>query len=171
MQTKEELLITIMKEGLEKLINNAKEAIATLNLPEQKLAALVQIHVITHGVNRLSALVTDTEIRALSGESREFIGKMRDEYESIWNDVLVEGVKTGVFEIEEIKFARFALLQMCTGVVHWYSPSGPAHIVEISLRFTNMALALVQAKRDGKLLTVTDLNLPGPNIYYQKIVG
>jgi AcrR family transcriptional regulator len=158
--TKEDLLLTIMRRGMDIHLGTAREIFVRLRSPEERLAALVQVHVVIHGTWQLSALVGDTEFRTLSGEHREMVGRMRDEYESFWREVLAEGASLGAFEIEDPKLSAFALLEMCTGVVHWYSAEGSLPITEIAESFTDMALSLVRATRDGEQLRAVDLNLP-----------
>jgi AcrR family transcriptional regulator len=159
--TKEDLLLTLMRRGMERLLEATGEMTPQLRKPEQKLVALVRLHVVVHGVHQLSAIVNDTELRALSEEHRASIVGKRDEYEAYWRVALADGISRGVFSVEDPKMAAFALLQMCTGVAHWYSPDGELPIGRIGIRFADMALALAGAKRDGKQLRVTDLKLPG----------
>jgi 2-(1,2-epoxy-1,2-dihydrophenyl)acetyl-CoA isomerase len=160
--TKEELLMELMERGIRKLLGSARETIPTLRTPEQKLAALVQLHVVSHGTHKLLHTVNDTEFRTLSGANYELIRGKRDEYEALWREVVTEGASRGVFSVDDPKLATFALLQMCTGVTRWYSPDGPLSIVDIATRFVDMALSLVGAERDGKRLRAADLELPGP---------
>jgi len=167
-KNKEDFLLSIMKKGLHPLINNAKDILSHYENPEQRITALVQMHVMAHGVNRLSALVIDTEFRALHGENKVLIKNLRKEYEHIWTSVIKEGKEEGTFLFDEdIKLTTFALLEMCTGVVHWYSPSGSLSLVEISENFANVALRLLGAKRNGQLITFKDLDLPSPTQYYE----
>ncbi|RAT94119.1 TetR/AcrR family transcriptional regulator [Brevibacillus sp. Leaf182] len=168
MKTKEDLLVAIMQEGLQTLLGNAKEVLAELEAPEQQLAVFVQLHVTSHAIDKLTALVVDTEFRALTGNTRVEIARLRSEYELLLQRILTGGLEGGVFTIENTKLAVLALLQMCTGVAHWYSPDGPNSLEEISLNFSDMALALVQAKRNGQQLTVSDLDLPKPARFFMK---
>jgi AcrR family transcriptional regulator len=166
-KNKEDFLLSIMKKGLEPLINNSKDILKTNETTEQRIAALVQMHVMAHGVNRLSALVIDTEFRALHGENKDFIKKLRKEYEQIWLEVIKEGKDQGTFcFVEDIKLTTYAILEMCTGVVHWYSPNGDIPLTDICKNFANISLRILGAMRDGKQVSVGDLNLPSPTKYY-----
>jgi len=149
-----------MERGISRLLRGAGETMSGLGTPEQKLAALVRMHVVSHGTHRMLHVVNDTEFRALGGVHREVIGGKRDEYEAIWRGVVSEGISAGVFAVDDPRLAGFALLQMCTGVAHWYSPEGPLSIVGIADQFADMALSLVGARRDGKTLRTADLDLP-----------
>jgi AcrR family transcriptional regulator len=167
-KNKEDFLLSIMERGLKPLLHNAKDILSHYETPEQRIAALVQMHVMAHGVNRLSALVIDTEFRALHGENKDAIRILRKEYEQIWQTVIKEGKEEGTFLFsEDSKLTTFALLEMCTGVVHWYSPKGNLSLIEISNNFANIALRLLGAVQNGNPLTVQTLDLPSPTQYYE----
>jgi AcrR family transcriptional regulator len=157
--SKEELLLALMERGLERLDAGARRALGELERPEERLAALAYLHVLSHGRRRLLHVVNDTELRALGGEHRARIGARRDAYEARWRGVLREGRLEGVFRVEDVRLAGFALLQMCTGVAQWYSPTGALPIEEISARFADMTLALVRAERDGEPVRFAELGL------------
>ncbi|TCJ19817.1 TetR/AcrR family transcriptional regulator [Rubrobacter taiwanensis] len=159
--SKEEILLALMERGLERLISAARRALEDLESPEERLAALAYLHVLSHGRRRLLHLVNDTEFRVLGGENRARIGARRDEYEAYWREVIRRGVVEGVFRVDDVRLAGFALLQMCTGVAQWYSPEGGLSIEEISARFADMALALVRAERDGGPVRFAELGLAG----------
>jgi len=172
MSNKEEFLLAIMKNGLGFGIRLAEEILAGVKLPEEKIAALVSMHVMIHGLNQLITIVTDTEFRALHGQNKELIRDLRRRYETIWRDVVREGVEGGVFTaIANPKLAALALLEMCTGVAHWYSAKGEMTLEEIRDEFVNMALNLLGAKRDGRQLTVRDLNLPQSFSYEMNVAS
>jgi hypothetical protein len=64
---------------------------------------------------------------------------------------------------------RLALLEMCNGVSRWYSPKGAAKLSleQIADHFSSLALALVRAARDGRPLTIADLDVPSSAYYLQ----
>jgi AcrR family transcriptional regulator len=166
MGTKEDLLLAIMREGQLHLLDTAQAMVAEVNSPEAQLGALVQLHVWAHGVRQLAARVADTEVRSLSGEKRDEVLKLRDRYQRLWTDALEQGVATGVFSIEDTKLMTLALLEMCTGVSHWYSQEGPVSLENIARHFANWALLMVRAKRSRRPITVDMLSLPDPSLYY-----
>ena len=160
--TKEDVLLTLMRRGMERLLEATGEMMPQLRKPEQKLVVLVRLHIVVHGVHQLSAIVNDMELRALSEEHRALIVDKRDEYEAYWREAIADGISCGVFSVEDPKMTVFALLQMCTGVAHWYSPDGELPVADIGIRFASMALALVGARRDERQLRVADVKLPDP---------
>ena len=111
----------------------------------ERLAALAKAHVIMHGNYRLESLVSDTELRALSEPARKGAVKLRDRYEQLWQQVLDEGIAAGDFVAEDTHLVRLGLLQMCTGIAYWYSPSGDRSLDHIADTFADLALAMVGA--------------------------
>jgi AcrR family transcriptional regulator len=141
--SKEELLRDIMDEGLRFLLGEARQALEGRREPQEALVALVRCHVLVHGHDALRVLVVDTEFRSLVGASRQAILRLRDEYESLWRAVIDDGVAAGDFQVEDARLARLALLEMCTGVAHWYRPEGPLDLEAVADRFARLGLALV----------------------------
>jgi|SRR5690625_2835003 len=158
---KEDFLTKIITSALNSITQNAENLLQQLETPEQKIAALAQLHVMYHGVHQLPSLVTDTEFRSIHGENKEKVRELREKYEMIWYGVVKEGVDTRVFNrIEDIRITTFALLSMCTGVVHWYTADGRLSIREISEYFADMVLSLLCTCKDGKKIRYSDVELP-----------
>lgn len=160
--TKEQLLLEIMGEVLDELIAAADGILAAVDRPEARLAALVERHVWFHAVHQLATIVTDTELRALSGDARASVIARRDRYERAWRGVVAEGAAEGVFRVDDPRIATTALLQMCTGVAHWYQPTGPLTLTRLCRIHAGLALAMVRASRDGAAVSAEDLELPSP---------
>jgi hypothetical protein len=100
--------------------------------------------------------VGDTEIRSLNGERLERVKTLRDEYEVHWRTAIREGVADGSMRVMDPTLASFALLEMCTGVSHWYRADGPTPLREICDLFADAALGLVRAMVDGRPARLAD---------------
>ena len=162
MSNKDDLLVSIMEYGLTRLTASARQMLDRTDDPVEQLALLAQVHVWTHGVRQQSALVVDTEIRSLSGEQLEHIRLLRDTYQDLWRQVIRRGAAQDNMQVLDPKLASFALLEMCTGVSHWYSATGELTLAYISEVFADAALGLVRATRNGRPVRVRDLSLPSP---------
>jgi hypothetical protein len=86
----------------------------------------------------------------------------RDVYEAIWRRVVVEGVTDGTFRVDDPRIATTALLQMCTGVAHWYVPTGPLTLTRLCRIHADLALSMVRASRAGVEVRADSLSLPNP---------
>lgn len=146
MGTKEELLDGFMRSGMQRLLGPATEVRTSGADIITQVVELVRIHVRSHGEEQLLALVTDTELRSLSPERRTEIIALRDAYEAIWLSAVTDGVEAGVFQVRDPRLAVLGILQMCTGVVHWYSPDGRLALDEIADTFVDMTLGLLGAR-------------------------
>lgn len=159
--SKDEVLDALMHRGMGRLIENAETALEDVHGPSERLAVLVASHVSFHMRNPHVTRVVDQEFRALTGKPRREILALRDRYEGVWADVLTEGVEAGEF-VDRGGVDKLALLEMCTGVTHWYRPKGKLTAAELCERFADMALSLVGATRSGQRLAAADLALPDP---------
>jgi hypothetical protein len=74
---------------------------------------------------------------------------MRRTYQGIWQSVLEQGKREGVFEIDDVPITRLALLEMCTGVGIWFSPTGRLSVEQVCIEFVNLGLKMVRAHRFG----------------------
>jgi AcrR family transcriptional regulator len=140
--TKEELLERMMYESMSQLLGPAREVTGD---PAQRICALVDLHVRRHARASQLCRVGDTELRSLSRARRTKIVALRDEYQAIWADAITSGVQSGAFAVPDASIAAMALMQMCTGVAHWYSPRGRLTLDQVSAAFVTMAKALLTA--------------------------
>jgi AcrR family transcriptional regulator len=169
MRSKEDLLLALMSDRLLRIRRAAELATADLQAPEEQLVAVVRVHVIAHAL--FPSAVVDDELRSLSKGARKKVIQLRDAYEQIWDGILKRGSEpAAVFGIDDIPFARLALLGMCNGVNRWFSPSGPVPADKVADHFAELALALVRATRAGRPVRVAELGLP-PIEHYATIVG
>lgn len=87
-----------------------------------------------------------TEMRALEGERRANVIKLRDEYEEVFRGVIEDGQREGLVRDDlESKYVVLALLSMANWTLVWYHPGGglkPEQLAEIMMGlFLDGALA------------------------------
>jgi AcrR family transcriptional regulator len=140
MGTKEDLLVRIMRQSLERLLAAGRQLDGS---PPERVAGLVHLHVLTHATWRLETQVVDGEMRALSEVRHREIVSLRDDYETLWLQAIEDGCSGGFFGVRDPRMARLALLEMCSGVARWYQPQGPISLEELALRYGEMALGLL----------------------------
>lgn len=150
MSTKEDLLVEILTENILTLLREAEIALQGKINPIDRLAALVEVHVRVHVEQRLQCIVSDTELRALTGELRSAIVKYRDDYEALWNNAISAAKKSGQVTVTDVAVATKSLLEMCTGVAHWYRPDGRldlASLIDIYIELCMNALGASKPRR------------------------
>jgi AcrR family transcriptional regulator len=143
MGSKQDLLLTIMRDAMHEMIDGARRALADADGAPEELAGIARAHVMYNGENLLDAYVGDAEIRSLDNPpNRARIVKLRDSYEELWADVIARGVAVGDFRVGDQKLFRIAAIQMCNGVTYWYSPSGPTPLTAVADELAGFALAM-----------------------------
>jgi AcrR family transcriptional regulator len=163
MGTKEDLLVDIMRSTIVPLTNAGTDLLDAYERPEMQLAALVELHVWVHGGRGTATLITDTEVRSLTEPQAAQVMKVRDEYEDLWRVVVDRGVTASIFDAVDARVATIALLELCTGVAHWYRPGGRLSLQELCEMHADLALATVRAKRGNRRIRRADLTLPTPD--------
>lgn len=152
MSSKEDLLVAMMRTNIRGLLTESERALEGLDGPVDRIRALVRVHVTIHATQSMLCVVSDTEIRSLSEEFRREIVADRDKYEALWRDAIDRGIEAGDFARVDTALASKALLQMCTGVAHWFRASGPLDIVALNDHYADMALGLLGSadRRPGR---------------------
>jgi TetR/AcrR family transcriptional regulator, cholesterol catabolism regulator len=141
--SKEDLLVSIMRTCLQELIDAGSAALRASAEPVVQLAGLVSSHVGISAVNQLTARVAEYEMRALSETNRPALQQMRDEYEALFAQVLERGQRVGVFTTQDLSMARLAIMEMGTGVAHWYRPEGRLDLPTVQGFFVDMACKIL----------------------------
>ncbi|TWH41886.1 TetR family transcriptional regulator [Rhodococcus rhodochrous J38] len=150
--SKESLLASIIRSCLDELMTAGTHAMRRSAEPVVQLAGLVASHVGITAVNQLTARVAEYEMRALTDANRVELQAMRDEYEMLFGQVLERGHRVGAFTIDDLALCRLAILEMCTGVAHWYRPGGRLELEDVQRYFVRAACRLISidpAELDG----------------------
>jgi AcrR family transcriptional regulator len=142
-RTKDDLLLSVIRAGLEELLASARRAVRDAPTPDERLRRLVAVHVEFSATDPERARVIDNEFQWLAERERRAVIDLRDDYEALWKETIVDGVKGGQFRTVDPTLARLALLEMCNGPAHWYRPDGPMTLPAIVAAFEDMALSLL----------------------------
>lgn len=162
-ESKEALLVEIMREGQDALNLQTKGMLDGVDRPEDRLSLLVTELAGVHGTERITR-VTDGELRAFEPGSPIYLELVanRDTYERYWAEAIEQGVEEGVFRVRDARVTRLGLMAMCTGVSEWYRSDGPSSLYDICRSMADIALAAVHAERDGRPLTSDDVPVFDP---------
>lgn len=143
-RTKSDLLISVMSTGLGELLASGREAVAYSDDPFDQIRGLIKVHATFAASDPDRAKVIDNELQWLRDEDRSLVFSLRDSYEQLWADAIVNGAEKGEFRVRSASLARLALVEMCNGLAHWYRPNGPMTLDEIIAAFEDMASALLR---------------------------
>ncbi|MCW4466915.1 TetR/AcrR family transcriptional regulator [Glutamicibacter sp. MNS18] len=156
--SKEDLLVSVMRDCLNEMIRSGAAALRASAEPAIQLAGLISAHVGFTGTNQLTSRVVEYEMRALSETNGPAMQGLRDEYESMFARVLERGARVGDFTTEDLTMARLAIMEMGTGVAHWYRPDGRLALDQVQQYFVNMAFRILAA--DSSVLEGVDFVIP-----------
>jgi AcrR family transcriptional regulator len=132
---KESLLKLVIRSCLHELMESGTRAMRSSAEPVVQLAGLVASHVGITAVNQFTARVAEYEMRALTDDNRREMQSLRDEYEMLFGQAIERGVRVGTFATADVALTRLAVLEMCTGVAHWYDPRGRLALEDIQRFF------------------------------------
>jgi AcrR family transcriptional regulator len=146
--SKEAILVGLQDDFMDRLTERVVAAIGHQDDPALKLAAAVREHVVFHGVHRLAAFVTDSEIRALTDAPRAALVARRDDYQTIFSDLIRDGIRDGSLRSSEAMVATYAILLQCTGVALWFDPSGPLKLEQVAELHVELVLGALGASAE-----------------------
>ena len=129
--SKQEILYQIMDSTMTNLLFNIKEIIRDEKDPVEKLKKAIRFHIEYHVKNPDETYVTDSEIRSITKGAYDRIVRKRRNYEKIFIQIIEEGIKSGGIIVHDVKLVAIAILQMCTGVSHWFKEDGLLSMEEI----------------------------------------
>jgi AcrR family transcriptional regulator len=142
--SKQEVLATIMERGIKALLGRTRDALdAAGDDPADRLRALVGVQVLFHLEDQRGTLLGTSELRALQ---EPVLGRhlaKRLEQQRLFDDVVADGVRRGVFGTELPREAARAIVVMCTGVASWFSPAGRLSRDQVVERYQSLALDMV----------------------------
>ncbi len=157
--SKFQLVFELMSDGMKRYQQSAFDARELGTTPEERLAGLITAHIIMHCRNSQLAKLIGNGWRPLPKKEKEVMLTVRDNYSKLWDEVLQEGVRAGVFVLDNPRLARLSIVQMCS-VSSWYQSSGPLSTEELVQHFGDLVFATVRANRNGKPLRFTQLKRP-----------
>jgi len=138
--SKQEILLAILDRALELLLERIS-AITVQNLPpDKKLQRMMREYLQILVENQDLAAVLLFEHRSLERKQHARHVPNRDEFESLWKDVIADGVKTKLFKCDDPALVTRALLGIMNWTMTWYRPDGPLTVEQIADQYSNLIL-------------------------------
>ena len=113
-----------MKDGVQQIIEEFEATVAAHDDLTDKMRAAIETHIVHYAHRRFLAYTSSVEIRSLTSDYRKEILGLRDQYESMWLDLLDQGIVAGVFPECDRRVAVYNILSIGAGVARWFQPSG-----------------------------------------------
>ena len=138
--SKQEILLEILDRALQLLLERISP-LAEQNIPaDKKLRAMVREYLLILIENIDLATVLLFEHRALERRQHARHIPNRDKFESLWKDVINEGVSKKLFKCNNPALAARALLGQLNWTITWYRDDGALTIEQIADQYSNLLL-------------------------------
>ena len=144
--SKQQLLFWLMKDLNEKLLLGFDETVAGIQDPAEQMLTFVAYHLGYHIANREEATVLSTEMRSLTPQNYRAVRKLQRQYTDQVHQLIERGIEQGKFHAVDARIATFALLQMLTFAVRWYTPRGRLRENELIGVYTDLVFAMLGAR-------------------------
>jgi TetR/AcrR family transcriptional regulator, cholesterol catabolism regulator len=143
---KEDLLWEIATEAIDAFFA-AVTPITEQALPaDQKLREAIIAHIEVISTRLSAAAVYFDEWRHLTQPRRDQFLARRDEYEYLFDALIHDGLRTGVFAVPDQKLATLHVLGAMNAVRHWYKPDGRLTAHQMGEGIATMLLAGLQRR-------------------------
>ena len=142
-ESKEDLLYEIITRGIRQFLPALREIKESEGEPREKFRRAVYTNVFSLAKNHDFISVFLQDKKALSERHyKAYIGH-RDEVETIFKDIILQGMKQGVFRKTNVDLITIAVLGMCNWVAQWYRPEGKFRAEDVATFFAEAAERMV----------------------------
>lgn len=144
---KQELLFMILERAIDTITAKIEEIYRSPLTPGEKLrqAIISHVEVLSQRLDMLTILLR--ERHALTASQQEAIDAKRVNYERLFQKILTEGTRSGVFRALDAKMVSFGILGMCNWLYQWYSPEGRLSARQIGEIFADLVFDGVAARK------------------------
>lgn len=136
---KEEILVRISLDGMRAFYEGAVACVENLEDVEERLRALIQWQVHSETDYPYAARVSDAHIDALNPEGRRDLLQLRDAFEQLLTDVLIEGQDQGRWALSSPRVICLGIIGMCK-IDAWYKESGSLTVEQIGDIYASFVL-------------------------------
>jgi AcrR family transcriptional regulator len=139
--SKQEILLELLDQALRMLLERISVISSQSISADVKLRLMILEYLQILAENADLAAVLLFEHRAL--ERRQHVRHVpnRDKFESLWRDVINEGVNDRLFKVNDVAMTARALLGLMNWTLTWYRPDGKKSIQQIADDYSNLLLS------------------------------
>jgi AcrR family transcriptional regulator len=145
--SKEALLFSIMTTTMDNLMVFLQGNLAGRSQVEERMRAAVRSHVCFHLNRQKETFIASSELRGLSPDHLQAIVAKRDNYESIFQELIQTGIREQVFSPGDVRILSYAILTLCTAGASWFKPEGRLSVDAIAEIYEAFVLNGLQAGR------------------------
>lgn len=138
--SKQEILISILDQALDLLIEDMQTVLDRDLTPTERIRHGMQAYLDRLTQDADLAAVLLLEHRNLGEELRSAHIEKRDQFESLWRQIIQEGINSGEFRKVDVLVTTHALLGVLNWTITWFSSEGRLTAHELSSQFSEMLL-------------------------------
>ncbi|MGM1063489.1 TetR/AcrR family transcriptional regulator [Saccharothrix sp. Mg75] len=142
-RSKEELLFQISRVGHATSLSVLTGVPA--GPPVARLASAVRAFASWHAEFHTTARVVQYELSALTPEHLAEVVELRRRIEAAVRGMVEDGVRTGDFDVPDVRGAVLAVLSLCIDVARWFKPDRGRTPEEIGDLYADLVLRMVGA--------------------------
>ena len=138
--SKQEILSELLDRALQMLLERIS-AITVQNISSDKKLHLMiceYLQILIEEVDLAAVLLF--EHRSLERRQQARHIPSRDKFESLWKEVLAEGVRTKLFKCDDLGLTTRALLGQLNWTITWYRPDGEKTVEQIADNYSKLLL-------------------------------
>ena len=138
--SKQEILSELLDRALQLLLERIS-AITEKNISADKKLHLMiceYLQILVENVDLAAVLLFEHRSLERRQQSRHIPN--RDKFESLWKEVLTEGVRTKLFRCDDPGLTTRALLGILNWTITWYRPNGAKTIEQIADNYSDLLL-------------------------------
>ena len=121
---KQAFLGTLLEGIMQELMLDLQTQMAGLADPHERLLRFVRFHIEWHTARKKEVFIGNMELRSLTPEQYERVRALRKAYEAYLRDILTDGRKAGLWQLDDPRVTTLALLSLLTGISNWYRDDG-----------------------------------------------
>ena len=144
--SKEEMLREIVDHAADAFLTQANSVDGSL-APDERLKALIRGHLAVIVQELPRATVFFHEWKFLSDEYKAQITERRDAYECHFRKAIEEGVRKGVFQVEDPKLATLFVLSSLNWTYQWFHEDGKLGLNVLTEKYTTLIFHALNAEQ------------------------
>jgi AcrR family transcriptional regulator len=143
-QSKEEVLFELVNRAADEFLSCA-EAIPEHLPPKERLERLIHGHLDVIVRELDNATVFFHEWKFLNPDLQSKIKARRDAYEGHFRKIIEAGVRSGQFQVEDVRLATLFVLSALNWTYHWYRPGGKLTLESLSRHYCDLVFRTLGA--------------------------
>lgn len=144
--SKEDVLWEIVNRAADQFLASVEPIVTSSALPSQKLREMIRAHIGVVAGDLADATIFLHEWKFLSEERRQSVAARRNQYESLYRQIVEDGIRSGEFAPADPKMAALLVLSAVNWLPQWYNPAGPLSPDEVADVFSEFVLRGLERK-------------------------